>query len=87
MAKTERIDLRLDESDGEVIRTAAAAQGVTVTSFVVSSARAAAADALADRREFLLDDTAWKAFNELLRRPPVYKPELAKLLNEPDPLV
>ena len=43
----------------------------------------AAAQTLADRRQFVLDDTQWQAFQEALDRPVQSKPRLKKLLREP----
>jgi uncharacterized protein (DUF1778 family) len=37
---------------------------------------------LADRRWFMLDESSWAAFQDLLERPAVIKPRLAKLLAE-----
>lgn len=41
-----------------------------------------AEDALADRRMFRLDERRWKAFQNILDRPVVNKPRLARLLSE-----
>ena len=38
---------------------------------------------MADRRKFMLDDEAWRAFRTALGRPVREKPCLAKLLSEP----
>ena len=46
----------------------------------------AAAQTLADRRQFVLDDTQWQAFQEALDRPVQSKPRLKKLLREPGAL-
>ncbi len=43
----------------------------------------AAAQTLADRSQFVLDDTQWQAFQEALDRPVQSKPRLKKLLREP----
>lgn len=40
-------------------------------------------DSLAGRRNYLLSDGDWKAFQEALDRPVSRKPRLARLLNEP----
>ncbi|MFT3855138.1 MAG: DUF1778 domain-containing protein [Ilumatobacteraceae bacterium] len=44
-----------------------------------------AEEALADRRVFRLDDTAWAAFNAVLDRPAKRIPGLVELLDEPAP--
>jgi len=43
----------------------------------------AAAQTLADRRQFVLDDAQWQAFQEALDLPVQAKPRLKKLLREP----
>lgn len=42
----------------------------------------AAERVLADRREFVLDSKAWKAFQTVLERPVILKPRLQVLLDE-----
>jgi len=42
-----------------------------------------AAQTLADRRQFVLNDAQWQAFQEALDRPVQSKPRLKKLLREP----
>jgi uncharacterized protein (DUF1778 family) len=61
---------------------AAQATSKTVTEFVLDSASIAAEQVLADRRWFLLDESSWTAFQDLLERPAIVKPRLAKLLSE-----
>jgi uncharacterized protein (DUF1778 family) len=43
----------------------------------------AAAQTLADGRQFVLDEAQWRAFQEALDRPVQSKPRLKKLLREP----
>ena len=43
----------------------------------------AAAQTLADRRQFVLSDAQWQAFQEALDQPVQSKPRLKKLLSEP----
>ena len=40
-------------------------------------------DDLADRRVFVVDDAAWAQLQALLDAPPVYRPEVARLLANP----
>lgn len=84
MAKVERLDVRLSPEDDELIRRAADAEGMSVSSFVVSRSRAAAEAVLADRVHFFLDPNAWNELQRRLSEPPKYKPGLAKLLARPD---
>ena len=59
------------------------AKNKNVSEFVLDAGVTAAAQTLADRRQFLLDDTRWQALQEALDRPVQSKPRLQKLLREP----
>jgi uncharacterized protein (DUF1778 family) len=84
MPKTKRVDLRIDDDDDQMIRQAAEVAGMTVSHFMVVSAREKAEQILVDRAFHLLDEGAWDQFVARLESPPRYKPELAKLFVEPD---
>lgn len=84
--KTERIDIRTTQADKETLARAASAARKSVSEFLLDAGMAAAAEALADRRVFILADAQWRAFQEALDRPVRHKPRLAKLLSEPGPL-
>jgi uncharacterized protein (DUF1778 family) len=77
-----RLNLRATARQDALIRQAAQATSKTVTEFVLDSASIAAEQVLADRRWFMLDESSWTAFQDLLERPAVVKPRLAKLLSE-----
>lgn len=77
-----RLNLRANARQDTLIRLAAQATNKTVTAFILDSASSAAEQVLADRRWFILDDSDWTAFQDLLERPPVMKPRLAELLSE-----
>jgi uncharacterized protein (DUF1778 family) len=77
-----RFNLRASARQDALIRLAAQATNKTVTAFILDSASSAAEQVLADRRWFMLDDSAWAAFDDLLERPAVIKPRLAELLSE-----
>ena len=79
--KTERIDIRTSTSTKAILQQAASSMNKTVSEFLLENGLNAAAEALTDRRVFLLDDDQWQEFNELLDRPVQRKPELEKLLN------
>jgi len=81
--KDERIDLRLSRSAKIMLQRAAAVRHKTVTEFVLDSGLASAAETLADRRQFLLDDNQWQAFMSALDGPEMPKPGLEKLLGSP----
>lgn len=78
--KDERIDLRLSGPAKAMLQRAAAVRHKTVTEFVLDSGLTAAAEALADRREFLLDEAQWQAFVAALDGPAKPKPGLENLL-------
>lgn len=81
--KTERIDLRTTPSAKDTLQRAAEATGKSVSEFVIEAGLAAAAETLADRRFFVLDEAAWHEFEAVLDRPVAAKPQLARLLAEP----
>jgi uncharacterized protein (DUF1778 family) len=81
-ARETRLNLRASARQDTLIRLAAHATDKTVTDFILDSASNAAEQVLADRRWFMLDDSAWTAFADLLERPAVIKPRLAELLAE-----
>lgn len=78
--KDERIDLRLSGPAKAMLQQAAAVRYKTITEFLLDSGLAAAAEALADRREFLLDEEQWDAFVAVLDSPTEPKPRLEVLL-------
>jgi uncharacterized protein (DUF1778 family) len=66
----------------QLIKAAAERQGVTVTEFIIRSAREKAEQALLDQTHFVLNDKQWKAFLELLDRPAQDEPRLRQLFHE-----
>lgn len=68
-AKAERLHLRVDAEQKALLEAASQATGTSVSTFVLAAATEAAAGVLADRRVFVLDDNAWRAFDEALARP------------------
>jgi uncharacterized protein (DUF1778 family) len=80
-AKTERLSLRLTPEQDAVLRRAAYARVESANDFVVRNAVEAAEMELADRRVFLVDDSAWEELQELLSRPPALPPAMVKLLS------
>lgn len=83
VTRDSRISLRASSKQREVIREAAAAEDKSVTEFVLESATAKAERVLADRRWFVLDETEWSEFAELLDAPVSDSSKLEKLLSEP----
>ena len=84
--KTERIDVRTTTEAKDLLQRAASAAHKNVSEFLLDAGLTAAAETLADRRVFVLDDAKWRAFQAALDRPVRKKPRLAKLLSEPSVL-
>jgi len=82
-AKSERLHLRVDSGQKALLEAASEAAGASVSTFVLKAATEAAADVLADRRGFLLDEDAWRAFDEALEGPQRDVTGLRELLTEP----
>lgn len=81
--KTERIDVRASSPVKQLLQEAARACHKSVSEFLLDAGVTAAAQALADRRQFVLGEAQWRAFQEALDRPVNSKPRLKKLLREP----
>ena len=69
--RSEKLDLRLTRDAKRALRAAAAASHRSVSEFVLESALARADETLADRRQFGLNETQWKAFMVALDSPPL----------------
>lgn len=85
-AKNERIEIRTTTRVKRVLQEAAAARNKTMTEFVLDVAMTEAAEVLADRRLFLLNDEQWEAFLAALDAPTKPKPRLESLMREPSVL-
>lgn len=70
----------------QLLQEAARASHKTVSEFLLDAGITAATQALADRRQFVLDDNQWHAFQDALDRPVQAKTRLKKLLSEPGAL-
>ena len=81
--KTERFAVRLTAEQDALIRRAAEVEGTDLTNFTVTATLARAREVLADRRLFMLDESAWSKFLSVLDRPLSPKPRLTKLFAEP----
>ncbi|MFT4177977.1 MAG: DUF1778 domain-containing protein [Thermomonas sp.] len=82
-SKTERIDVRASTSVKQLLQEAALSSHKSVSEFLLDAGVTAAAQALADRQRFELDDAQWQAFQHALDRPVQHKPRLEALLREP----
>ena len=85
-AKTERIDVRASAAVKQLLQEAAGASHKNVSEFLLDAGVTAAAQTLADRRRFVLDEAQWLAFEQALDRPVQARPRLEKLLGEPGAL-
>lgn len=83
LSKTERIDVRSSASVKQLLQEAARASHKNVSEFLLDAGIHAAHQALADRRNFVIDDAQWAAFQQALDRPVQTKPRLKKLLSTP----
>lgn len=82
-SKAGRLHLRIEPEQKALLEAASRAAGDTVSGFVLRVASEAAADVLADRQAFVLDEQAWQAFDEALSRPAAEVPGLRELLDTP----
>ena len=83
--KTARRNLRVSPTEDMLFREAAAVVGESVSEFLVASGRERAEMILADRTQFVLDRSTWKAFSAALDRPAEVKPEVVELMRRPRP--
>lgn len=81
-SNTERIDVHVSSPVKQMLEQAARASHKTVSEFLLDAGVKTAAQALADRRQFVLDEAQRKAFQEALDRPVQSKPRLKKLICE-----
>ncbi|MBN9134021.1 MAG: DUF1778 domain-containing protein [Nitrosospira multiformis] len=86
LSKTERIDVRASTPVKQLLQEAARACHKNVSEFLLDAGVTAAVQTLADRRQFILDEAQWQAFQKALDRPVQSKPSLKKLLCEPSVL-
>ena len=82
--KSERWNLRVTPAQDTIVRRALDSVGMSLNEYVVSHAVAAAANDLADRRNFVLEPAAWDELQEILDRPPAPSPATTALLAQPD---
>jgi len=76
---TAALSLRISDKDRKLIDKAAEALNKSRTEFMLDSARAAATDALLDRRLFVLGAREFKAFEAALAKAPTTASVLKKL--------
>ena len=84
--REDRLEVRLTPSAKSMLRRAASVERKTVSAFILDKGLAAAAETLADRREFPLSAKQYDAFIAALDTPPKSRPRLEKLLKTPSVL-
>jgi len=84
--REDRLEIRLPAAAKEVLQRAALSQDKSISAFLLDSGLTAAAEALAERREFKLSAKHYDAFVAALDAPSEPKPRLAKLLRTPSAL-
>ncbi|QAT17992.1 hypothetical protein BU251_02575 [Candidatus Velamenicoccus archaeovorus] len=77
--KNERIDLRIEDSQKDLLVYAASLRHQKLSAFVLASALREAEDLVADKAHFQLPQAQWKAFCIALDRPAKEIPALKKL--------
>ena len=85
MAASSALSLRISAKDRKLIDRAAEALNKTRTEFMLESARAAATDALLDRRLFVLDRDEFRSFEKALAKAPRSTDLLRDLRKRPSP--
>jgi len=83
--KVERLHVRLSPADDGLIRRAAEAEHVSLSEFVVRSARAEAMRLLTERTSVTISAAEWDALEARLAEPGVVKPDVARLFAKPSP--
>ena len=85
MAASSALSLRIGAEDRKLIDRAAEALNKTRTEFMLESARAAATDALLDRRLFVLDRAEFRSFGKALAKAPKSADLISGLRKRPSP--
>ena len=84
--REDRLEIRLPAAAKKVLERAALSQNKSLSAFILDSGLTAAAEALAERREFKLNAKQYDAFVAALDAPSKPKLRLAKLLKTPSAL-
>ena len=78
-----RWNLRVEDSEDELVRAASEAEETSYSSFIRRAAVSEARRVLADRQQFPLDAARWDEFNTLLDRAPRVPEGLQRLYSKP----
>jgi uncharacterized protein (DUF1778 family) len=84
--RDDRLEVRLPPKSKSLLKRAADAEDTTVSAFVLDKSLKAAAETLADQREFRLTAKQYDAFIAALDAPAKPRPRLARLLSTPSVL-
>lgn len=80
--REERLEIRLSATAKRLLQRAAAVRRQSISAFILDSGMTAAAETLADRREFRISARNYDAFLAALDAPAKPKPRLDKLLHD-----
>ncbi|MFJ7174716.1 type II toxin-antitoxin system TacA family antitoxin [Citrobacter freundii] len=83
--KKQRIDLRLNEDDKNMIEEAAAMTNQSISQFMVSTASERAAEVINQHRRLILNEESWDLIMDAISNPPLPNDRLkrsAKRLQE-----
>jgi uncharacterized protein (DUF1778 family) len=84
--REDRLEVRLTPRAKSLLKRAASVERKTVSAFILDKGLAAAAETLADRREFSLGAKQYDAFVAALDAPTKDHPRLERLLKAPSVL-
>lgn len=84
--REDRLEVRLTPKAKSMLKRAASVERKTVSAFILDKGLAAAAETLADRREFSLNARQYDAFVAALEAPAKPRPRLERLLKTPNAL-
>lgn len=79
----DRLEVRLTPKAKSMLKRAASVERKTVSAFILDKGLAAAAETLADRREFRLSAKQYDAFVAALEAPTKPRPRLQQLFKTP----
>jgi len=81
-AKSERFNMRMEANDRLLIESAAAARGMSLSEFVLESARREAEDSLLDQSVTIVNAEYWDWLTELVEREPQVDEKLQRLIEK-----
>jgi uncharacterized protein (DUF1778 family) len=81
--RRDRLEVRLTPEAKSILKRAAAVERKTVSAYILDKGLSAAAETLADRREFSLSAKQYDDFVAALDAPSKSRPRLEKLLRTP----